>query len=379
MSNEHGPILVLGADGYTGWPITCRLLDAGYNVIGVDSYDGRDYRGESVIPISGPTDRLVTAQSAYDGHLKSVSGDVTNYQWLVNTISNHDPATVVNVAQIPAAPYSMASIDNAWNVQQNNIRGSLNLLWALKNTDNTDIHVVQLATMGEYPLGNDIPEGWTKNAQPAPKRPGSLYHASKVNTTVNTLFLSETWDVPVTEVYQGIIFGVETEALRKIESLNTRFDVDAEFGTVVNRFTAQAAVDHPLTVYGEGGQKRAMLPLQQCVDCIQRLIETPPAPDAPGTYPYRPVNQFDDAWRVNEVAEMVASQTGADIMHIENPRDEDETDHEYNPHRRVLDELGYEPTGDLTGEFERTYPIVKKYNDRIDRSELSPDIAWDST
>lgn len=377
MVEDQRPILVLGADGYTGWPITCRLLDAGYDVVGVDSYDGRDYRGDSIVPISGPASRIVAAREAYDGHLKLVAGDVTEYWWLSNLINDTDPTAVVNVAQIPAAPYSMAGIQQAWRVQENNIRGALNLLWALQNTDQTDTHVVQLATMGEYPVGDDIPEGWTEEEQPTPKRPGSLYHASKVNTTVNTLFLSETWDIPVTEVYQGIIFGVQTEALSKVDGLNTRFDADSTFGTVVNRFTAQAAVDHPLTVYGKGGQKRAMLPLQHCVECIQRLVETPPAPDAPGTYPYRPVNQFERAWRVNEVAEMISDKTGTDIVHIENPRQEDESDHDYDPDREVLDELGYTGSGSLEQEFDRTYPVVEDHTDRISTESLRPDTEWD--
>jgi len=365
------PILVLGADGYTGWPLVCRLLDHGYNVVGVDSLEGRSYRGESVTPITEHNTRSEVANTTFKGTYHYEVIDITDYNVLGGILSKHDPATVVNLAQIPSAPYSMANHQQAWEVQRNNILGSLNLMWALKSLNMTDTHVVQLATMGEYPLGEDIPEGWTDKGQPAPKRPGSLYHASKVNTTANTLFLSQTWGIPVTEIYQGIVYGVSTDSMPS-PSLQTRFDCDSVFGTVLNRFTAQAAVDHPLTVYGKGGQKRAMLPLQDCVRCLQLVIENPPMEHEAGTNPYRPVNQFQSAYRVNELAEMVSDYTGAEIQHIDNPRDEDETEHVYEPDRHVLDALGYEPTQSILQVFEETYDTISDKPKKMVKYENAP-------
>lgn len=374
---DDGPILVLGADGYTGWPFVCRLLDAGYRVHGVDDLSGRTYRGDSVTPLAGHVQRSHAADLAFDGEYSyDVGLDVTSYRGLRASLASIQPTTVVNLAQIPSAPYSMRGADAAWEVHRNNVRGSLNLYWALHELG-LDAHVVQLATMGEYGTPETgIPEGFLADGRPAPKEPGSLYHSAKCATTVNTLFLSRLWDVPTTEVYQGIVYGVTTDATERDERLRTRFDCDEAFGTVLNRFTAQAAVDHPLTIYGEGGQKRAMLSLQDCVRCLHLLVENPPSADGPGRHPYRAVNQFDGAHRVRDLAEMVAEETGASYRHVENPRVEDESDHEYDPEREVLDALGYEPARGIREEFRRTFDAVSEHVDRIDEETLSPTTDW---
>lgn len=370
-------VLVLGADGYTGWPLVCRLLRDGYDVHGIDHLEGRRYRGESVTPIDSHVERSYAADEVFDGEYTFQRLDVRHYHRLRDAISAVKPDTIVNLAQIPSAPYSMQGPYEAWEVQDNNVRGALNVLWALRETGQTDTHVVQLATMGEYGTPDEpLPEGFLPDGRPAPKQPGSFYHASKVQMTTNTLFASETWEIPVTEIYQGIVYGVETAATAGNPDLMTRFDVDATFGTVLNRFTAQAAAGEPLTVYGEGGQCRAMLSLQDCVQCLTLAIENPPGPYTAGRYPYRAINQFDGSYRVNNLATMIAEETDADIEHLDNPRAEDDSRHFYDPEREVLDELGYEAAKSLEDAFHETYHVVQRHVDRIDRDALRPSTTW---
>lgn len=367
------PVLILGNDGYTGWALTCHLLGEGYDVVGVDTHFRREEAEHSITPIADPHERYEAAGAVYDGFYENGTVDITDRDALMRTIELTEPQAIVNLAQIPAAPFSMRSSQAAWFTQENNIKGALNLVWALREYDE-EVPVVQLATMGEYGTPDEpIPEGFLEDGRPAPKSPGSFYHASKVNATVNTYFAAETWGLPVTEIYQGIVYGLPHVA---DERLLTRFDADATWGTVLNRFTAQAVAERPLTVYGQGGQKRAMLPIDDCVRCIQLAIENPPSEDGPGEYPYRAINQFQESHRVRELAEMVQSFTGADIAHIENPREEDDSDHFYDPEREVLDELGYEPSATVEDVFRRTYNVVEDHRDRIVTDELLPETYW---
>jgi UDP-sulfoquinovose synthase len=375
MADIADPIAILGADGYTGWSLATHLLEQGHAVVGVDDFTRRTEAAPSVTPIAPHGAREAVANERYDGDYRFVELDISDYDALEEFLRREQPANIVNLAQIPAAPYSMVSVEHAWETQQNNIEGALNLMWALRELGRRDTHIVQLATMGEYGTPDaPLPEGFLDDGRPAPKSPGSLYHASKVNTTVNTRFCSETWDVPVTEIYQGIVYGLPDIA---DERLLTRFDVDAVWGTVLNRFTAQAVVGEPLTVYGEGGQKRAMLSIDDCIRCLTLALENPPGPGVPGRHPYRAINQFDASYRVKELAEMVSERSGADVAHLENPREEDDSEHFYEPERAVLDELGYEPACSVEAVFERTYEIVQRYEERISVEELMPDVYWD--
>lgn len=370
-------VAVLGDMGYTGWPLTCELLAGGATVVGVDNGSRRRRAAPSVTAIASADTRHDRANEVYDGTYYHYAFDIRDASKLESVLRDHEPSTVVNLAQVPSAPFSMESAENAWETQANNVRGSLSLLWTLYRLDMTDTHIVQLATMGEYPAGNDIPEGFVDGMDdcPAPKLPGSFYHASKCHMTTNTIFASRLWGIPVSEIYQGIVYGL-TAGSPHSDALVTRFDMDATWGTVINRFTAQAALGMDLTVYGRGGQKRAMLPLSDCLACLQLAIETPPSPGAPGKYPYRAINQFQGAYRVREVAELVADITGAGIQHIDNPRTEDDSDHDYDPERNVLDNLGYEPTRSLATEIEDTYELVCEHTDRIHRDELLPETTW---
>lgn len=367
-------VAVLGADGYTGWALTCDLLDRGYDVIGVDNFSRRDRADPSVTPIAPPGQRLQTANSRFAGDLSVSHEDLTDFDAMTRVLSQ-EPDTIINLAQIPSAPYSMQTIHTAWTTKENNIRGTLNLLWGLNTLGLTETPVIQLATMGEYPLGENIPEGFLDDGRAAPKEPGSFYHSSKCQMTLDTRFAAETWGIPITEIYQGIVYGLPDHTDTRLQ---TRFDVDAVWGTVLNRFTAQAAVGEPLTVYGRGGQKRAMLSIDDCVQCLRLALENPPAPGTPGRYPYRAINQFDGAYRVRELAEMVQDETGAEITRIDNPRVEDDSDHDYDPDREVLDQLGYEPTTSIRDVFRRTHSIIEQHTDRIPVDDLQPDVTWDA-
>lgn len=377
MTRDTQTVLVIGADGYTGWPLTCRLLAHGHDVIGVDNFLRRDLTPPSVTPIEDPLAREAEAHHEFEGDYNVIRGDLTDRAFVRSLFDEEEFDTVVNLGQIPSAPYSMQSPGAAWEAQRNNVQGSLNLLWALHEAEET-IPLVQLATMGEYGLPETpIPEGFLPDGRPAPKRPGSYYHASKVASTVNTLFAADTWGIPVTEVYQGIVYGVTTPEIDGYGPLNTRFDVDEMWGTVANRFTAQAAVGHPLTVYGDGGQKRAMLSLTDCVRSLHHFVEHPPDPDGPGAYPYRAVNQFYQAHRVVDLAEVLQSLTAAEIEHVENPREEDDGRHFYEPERDVyVEHLGEDPTRPLIEEIKETLEVIQYYSRRIDRDGLRPETTW---
>lgn len=364
-------VLLLGADGYTGWPLACRLLDEGYDVHGVDNLSRRGLAGESVTPIASHSERADVATELFQGSYDFELADITQQGTLRRILDWVEPESVVNLAQIPSAPYSMLDQSAAWQTHENNVRGSLNLYWALHELGH-DAHVVQLATMGEYGTPDaQIPEGFLADGRPAPKLPGSLYHASKVATTVNTLFLARTWGIPTTEVYQGIVYGVTTPATGRDDRLLTRFDADPEFGTVVNRFTAQALADRPVTVYGRGGQKRAMLSLRDCVECLTLAVENPPS----GGTPYLAVNQFDGAYRVRQLAEIFHREFDADVTHVDNPRLEDDSAHWYDVEQEVLDDWGYEPAQSLDAEIRDTMSVLDDYRDRLP-DDLTPEVTW---
>lgn len=380
-------ILLLGSDGYLGFPLCCNLADRGHEVVGVDNLTRRrlvsKVGGKSVTKIYEPHRRSDVVNEKL-GDYKFVFGDVTDYDFLKQLIQREDPDAIANLAHIPSAPYSMMSQRTAWETQRNNILGNLNLMHAVKEQlpESLDYcmgvegrsevpHILQIATLGEYPImDGPIPEGTDENGLPVQKDPGSLYHASKVNMTVNSYFLSKVWDeIRVTEVYQGPVYGVSMfEDISR--ELVTRFDVDDVFGTVLNRFTAQGVVGHPLTVYGRGGQKRGFLSIKDSIQCLTLALEKPPEES------YRPINQFHKCYRVNELAEIISDLTGADIEHIENPRVEDESDHPYELENDNLKELGYESVQPMEDEIKETVSIIEENKYRIREDTLTPNVKW---
>lgn len=389
MESRPQTVLVLGVDGYTGFPLSVRLLRDGYDVVGGDHFFRRS-KADSVTPIASPNQRMAAVRNHLDvrGDYYWVPIDATDYSAVRELVRYVDPDAVVNLAQIPSAPYSMRDATSAWVVQENNVRGSLNLFWALRDLGKTDTHVVQLATMGEYgvyPEGRPIPEGFTEEGLPAPKDPGSYYHISKAQATANTFFAAKTWGVPTTEVYQGIVYGVTPfdgdadlrEAAFEDPRLLTRFDVDDVWGTVINRFTAQAVAGKELTVYGDGTQQRAILPLSECVECLSLALANPPTPEEDDHYPYRAVNQFGEVYRIKDLAEAVAYESGlgGEIDHLyPNPRGDD-FEHSYDPDREALDRLGYEPGRSVLSTVRETADVIEQHQHRLP-NDFRPTIDW---
>jgi UDP-sulfoquinovose synthase len=288
---------------------------------------------------------------------------------------------------MPSAPYSMIDQAHAAFTQTNNVIGSLNVLWAMREVC-PKAHLVKLGTMGEYGTPNvDIPEGFfevefrgRKDTLPFPRQPGSFYHLTKVHDTHNTMFACRIWGLSATDIMQGVVFGTQVDAMSDDPRLRSRLDFDQCFGTAVNRFCCQAVIGHPLTLYGKGGQTRGFLPLRDSMQCLTIAIENPPQPGE-----YRVFNQFEECYTVEELAYKVreaasAVGLGVEIDHFDNPRTEKEQ-HYYNPDRQHLIDLGYKPSHDVVAEMRIMIKDLLPHKERIlaRRDILIPDIRWDGT
>jgi len=383
-------VLLFGCDGYLGFPLAQNLCERGHEVTGVDNLSRRKLVhgvGEnSVTRIYRPNEREKAINENF-GNYRFVYGDITegvmscskhcHYDKdLKEFIEEEEPDAIANLAQIPAAPYSQMGFREAWETQENNIKGNLNLLWALREIDRT-IPVVQIGTLGEfgqppYP----IPEGFTEDGMPAPKDPGSFYHASKVNATVNTYYATKIWDnLKFTEIMQGIVYGVSMGFGCGDRRLVTRFDAGEVFGTCLNRFTAQAVAGHPLTVYGEGNQKRGYISIKDSIQCITLALENPPEER------YRSINQFSECYRVNELAGIVKSVgdgLGYDVEvdHIDNPRVEKENEHYYEPVQDNLRKLGFKQSQSIEDEIRETMDVIDGLEFRIREETIKPKVGW---
>jgi len=282
-------ISVLGGDGYCGWATALHLSARGHSVSIVDSFVRRlwdhELGVETLTPIRPMPERLKAWEDLRGSKIDLFVGDVTDYEFLSLAIQTFEPDAVVHFAEQRAAPYSMIDRKHAVFTQVNNIVGTLNLLFALREF-RPDCHLVKLGTMGEYGTPNiDIEEGYItiehhgrKDTLPYPKQPGSFYHLSKVHDSHNILFACRTWGLRATDLNQGIVYGTVTDEIDRDESLINRFDYDEIFGTVLNRFCVQAAMGHPLTVYGKGGQTRGYLDIRDTVRCIEIACLNPAAP-----------------------------------------------------------------------------------------------------
>ena len=279
-------ILVLGGDGYLGWPTALHLSEAGHEVAVADNFIRRHYDNElgveSLVPIEPLQTRIAVWEELTGKKIGLYVGDLTDAIFTYHIIRDFEPEAVVHFAEQRAAPYSMIDRAHAVYTQQNNVVGNLNLLFAIAET-NPDIHLVKLGTMGEYGTPNiDIEEGWLNLEHNGrtdrvlfPKRPGSFYHLSKVHDSHNIEFACRIWNLRATDLNQGVVYGQQTPETARDERLATRFDYDAVFGTVLNRFAIQAVIGHPLTVYGAGGQTRGMIDIRDTVRCIQLACENP--------------------------------------------------------------------------------------------------------
>ena len=388
-------VLILGIDGYIGYPLAIHLLKRGYKVYGLDSLIRRqrvkNCGSDSLIPISDPRER--------ERHLQSLGlADTTartqlhDYYITSKIISEYRPDTIIHLAEQPSAPYSMKGIYAAAETQYENILGTLGLLWAMREHC-PDAHLIKLGTMGEYGTPNcEIPEGmipegcigdfgqgeWKHDCPMSglmfPRSPNSFYHLSKVHDTYNIKFACDTWGLTSTDIMQGIVFGSGIEP-NTLEIELTRFDYDECFGTVINRFCAQAIVGTPLTVYGKGYQRRGFLPLRDSIQCLTLALENKPVK---GTY--RTFNQFEDIYSIQFLAETVVLQAKslgieAKIQYINNPRTELEK-HHYTVVHDKLATLGYNPTSNINYDIHNLLATILPYAERVIREVALPKIYW---
>jgi UDP-sulfoquinovose synthase len=379
-------ILVLGGDGYLGWPTALYLSRRGHKVGIVDNFARRGYDLEmgvdSLVPIVSLQRRVRRWQEISDLSMDVFVGDLTDPAFVSETLASFEPEAVVHFAEQRSAPYSMIDRKHAVYTQVNNVAGTLNLLYAIAE-QNRDIHLVKLGTMGEYGTPNiDIEEGFIEithrgrtDVLPYPKQPGSFYHLSKVHDSANMMFACRIWGIKVTDLNQGIVYGHETEETVLHPDLATRFDYDGVFGTVLNRFCVQAVTGHPLTVYGSGGQTRGMLNILDTLACVELALLNPADPGE-----FRVFNQFTESFSVSEMADLVVSEFAGDavIDHSQDPRVEKEEHYYRAAHTKLLD-LGLVPNLLTSSVIQSILAVSDKYKSNVDQAAIRPTVEWRST
>ncbi len=379
-------IAVLGGDGFCGWATALYLSRKGHTIAIVDNFMRRQWDHElgaqTLTPIRPLVERLSVWQQLTGNVIESYVGDVTDYEFLSSMIGSFEPDAIIHFAEQRSAPYSMIDRKHAVFTQVNNVTGTLNLLYAIREIV-PDCHLVKLGTMGEYGTPNiDIEEGYItiehngrKDLLPFPKQPGSFYHLSKVHDSHNIAFTCKAWGIRATDLNQGVVYGTVTDEVTMDEALINRFDYDEVFGTVLNRFCAQAALGHPLTVYGKGGQTRGFLDIRDTVRCVELACLNPAKPGE-----FRVFNQFTEQFNVLELAQMVkesGKDLGLDVQidHLPDPRVEAES-HYYNAKHSTLISLGLKPHLLSNSLLDSLINIAVRYRDRIDPSQFLPTVNW---
>ncbi|MBD2578442.1 NAD-dependent epimerase/dehydratase family protein [Oscillatoria sp. FACHB-1406] len=378
--------LVIGGDGYCGWATALHLSNRGYEVGILDNlvrrYWDLQLGVETLTPIA-PIERRIERWRELTG--KSIDlyvGDITDYDFLIKSLRDFEPDAIVHFGEQRSAPYSMIDRDRAVVTQVNNVVGTLNILFAMKE-EFPDAHLVKLGTMGEYGTPNiDIEEGYItiehngrKDTLPYPKQPGSFYHLSKVHDTHNIQFACKIWGLRATDLNQGVVYGVLTEETGMDELLINRLDYDGVFGTALNRFCIQAAIGHPLTVYGKGGQTRGFLDIRDTVRCMELAIANPAEPGQ-----LRVFNQFTEMFSVGDLAMMVKKASvslglDVEVEHLDNPRVELE-EHYFNAKNTKLLDLGLQPHYLSDSLLDSLLNFSTKYKDRVDMKQILPKVKW---
>jgi UDP-sulfoquinovose synthase len=379
-------VLILGGDGYLGWPTALRFSARGHEVAVVDNFSRRRWHSEhgsgSLTPILPLEERIAAWREVSGEQIRSYVGAVEDGDFLEEVVEETRPEAVVHYGQQPSAPYSMLSRERAVETQHANVIGNLNLLFAIRDHV-PDCHLVKLGTMGEYGQPEiDIEEGYIeishkgrKDTLPFPKLPGSLYHCSKVHDSTNIHFACRTWGLRATDLNQGVVYGIETAETARDERLITRFDYDELFGTVLNRFCVQAVIGHPLTVYGSGHQTRGFLNIRDTLACVELAAGNPA-----GRGEFRVFNQFTEQFSVLELAQLVkhaGEHLGyeVEVGHVDNPRVEKE-EHYYNAvHTKLLD-LGLEPTLLEEELIESIVHAIERYKGNVIESSIDPHTRW---
>ena len=384
-------VIVLGGDGFCGWPCAVNLAEQNHDVIIVDNLSRRkidiDLEVESLTPIASITERLSAWEEIGGKPMRFLNMDISKqYQKLLNLLIDEKPDSVIHFAEQRAAPYSMKSSFTKRYTVDNNVNGTHNLLAAIVES-NLDIHVVHLGTMGVYGYGSHrgatIPEGYLKVEVPQPDgsrfeeeilhpaSPGSVYHMTKTLDQLLFLYYNKNDLVRITDLHQGIVWGTNTEATLKDPRLTNRFDYDGDYGTVLNRFLMQAAIGYPLSVHGTGGQTRAFIHIKDSVKCVQLALENPPKPGER----VKIFNQMTESHQVGELAKKVASLTGADINYLPNPRNE-AVENDLIVDNKCFIELGLNPTTLDNGLLEEDVEVAKKYSNRCDLKRIPCVSSW---
>ncbi len=379
-------VLIIGGDGYCGWATALYLSNRGYEVGILDSLVRRHWDlqlgADTLTPIASIQKRIERWQDLTGKSIDLFVGDITNYEFLDKSLHQFQPEAIVHFGEQRSAPFSMIDREHAVLTQVNNVVGTLNLLYAMRENF-PDCHLVKLGTMGEYGTPNiDIEEGYItiehngrKDTLPYPKQPGSMYHLSKVHDSHNIHFACKIWGLRATDLNQGVVYGVLTEETAMDELLINRLDYDGVFGTALNRFCIQAAIAHPLTVYGKGGQTRGFLDIRDTVRCVELAIASPAEPGE-----FRVFNQFTELFSVGDLASMVQKAGTAlglkvEINNIDNPRIEKE-EHYFNAKNTNLLNLGLQPHFLSDSLLDSLLNFAVKYQNRVDKNHILPKVAW---
>ena len=375
MSIKDKRVLIAGGDGYLGWALTVYLRSKGIECFGIDNFSRRSHvntiGSDSLVPI-GPQARVTGT-------------DVLHRVNLESAFRHADPDVIVHFAEQPSAPFSMKSSVHAVSTQHNNLAGTMNILWTMRDVC-PEAHLIKLGTMGEYSDWiydkTPIPEHHTMSVMrmdphitenhfmeiPTPRAAGSFYHWSKIFDSNNIEFACKIWGLRATDINQGVVYGSRIEAMD--ENNRTRFDYDSYFGTVVNRFIVQSIIDTPLTVYGKGGQTRGYLNINDVMRAIELVMENPPNPGQ-----FEIVNQLTEVFSVTEIATMVSEVTGCDVMSLENPRIERE-EHFYDPEYKKLKEWGLKDPRLMKDVLPDMVEDLKQFKDKVRLDVIGPDSFW---
>lgn len=392
-------VLILGGDGYLGWPTAMYFSNKGYDVTIVDNYFRRNACQEldtgMLYPVPNLIDRVkiwhentgkeikVVIEDLADTEIirKLFKGDI-EYTWCLNKKFTGIPETVIHYAEQPSAPYSLINYKFADITLTNNLRVTNNLMWALRDYSR-DTHLIKIGTMGEYGTPNiDIEEGWIeiehkgrKDKFLYPRQAGSIYHTTKIMDTDLLWFGVRMWNLRVTDLMQGPVYGIETEETKIDERLKTIFNYDEIFGTIINRFITQAVIGHPLTIYGKGGQTRGYLNIKDTLQCVHKSSLSPPKSGELNIF-----NQISETFSVNQLANKI-SHIGnkrnhkVEIKNLKNPRKELE-EHYYNPVFQGLIDIGVTPSYLTDNIIEEIFQVVEKYAENIRKEVMFKGIKW---